>query len=426
MPFFILARREATDGLRRDALGSTRSQLVALRSLLVAHSRTIVAHHTRNTKREMKTTQSYAFYCRTSKANRDGLAPIELGINISGRRVFMNLPRKERPRDFEHPNDDLKCYLSAMRLRLNEIITEITINGLPVTADTIREYLRFGGRKSHTVKRLLEESLSKVKETAKSYGSYQKYEQVARMFESVLDPMREAVTLSPSDIHAYEGLLRGYKPSTKGVMLTKLKTLLRYGLQEGILKADPFRNTKISRPAPDIVYLTDGELEKLRTAKLYNESLERVRDVALFQASSGLAYIDLKDLKPEDMHCTEDGKYYISKERHKTGVRFVAPIIDGGEKIFFMYQGHLPVLTNEKYNAYVKAIADLSGISADKNLTTHVFRRTYATRLVSKGVRVETTAKALGHTDLKITLRHYACLREDVIIDEVSKAFGGK
>ena len=372
------------------------------------------------TLREMKTTFNITFFCRSSKVNRDGLAPLEMGINVSGKRVFINLPRREKPSKFKHPGDDLSTYLGAMRVRVNEIVTELTLNGTPVTADAIREYLRFGGRKSYTVKRMMDDSLARVKETAKSYGSYQKYEQVARMFQSVVDPQRESVTLSPADIHAYEGLLGHYKPSSKSAMLVKLKTLIRYAMQEGHIQTDPFRNTTITRPAPVITYLTDAELERLRTTDLHNESLDRVRDVSVFQASCGLAYIDLSDLRPEDLQCT-DGKYYITKERHKTGVRFVAPVIDGGEAIFFKYGKKLPVLSNQKYNAYLKSIADLCGIK--KNLTTHLFRRTYATRLMRRGVRVETTAKALGHTDTKITLRHYAAIQEEAVIDEIYKAF---
>lgn len=374
--------------------------------------------------REMKTTYNIQFYCRTSKMNKQGLAPVEIGINVSGRRVFCNLPRKERPRDFEKGYDDLSTYLSAMRIRVNEIITEITLNGEPLTSDAIREYLRNGGRKSFTVKRLLSESLDRLRETCHSYGGIRKYEQTIEMFLSVVDPMREASTINPADIKAYVGLLGHYKASSKAMMFTKLKTLLRYGQQEGIITSDPFRNERITRPTPTITFLTEEELDKLRKTEYPNASLERCRDVALFQASCGLAYIDLSELEPGDMQCV-DGKYFIRKERHKTGVTFVAPVIDGGEQIYFRYMGRLPVLSNQKYNAYLKTLADLAGIdTSKKTVTSHLLRRTYATRLIGKGVRLEITAKALGHSQPTITLKHYASIQEATVVDEVSKAFG--
>ena len=366
----------------------------------------------------MKTTFNISFYCRASKANKDGYAPVELGINLAGRRVFLNLPRKERPTDFNKPSDDLSVYLSAIRLRVNEIITEITLNGQPLTADMIRSYLRNGGRQSYTVKHLLEDALER---TVVTRGTYQKYLQVAKMFLSVVDSMREVSTLNPTDAKAFETLLRGYKASTRAGMLTKIKTLVNYGVLDGYIPANPFRNIKISRPAPTITYLTEQELERIWHFQTTIERLEKVRDLAVFQASCGLAYCDLAGLKPQDLQI-KDGIYFISKPRNKTGVFFIAPIIDGGEAVFKKYGGTLPMLSNQKLNSYLKELQDLTGIT--KNLTTHLFRRTYAIRLMSSGVRVETIARAMGHQGPTITLKHYSAIRPNVILEEVSKAFG--
>jgi site-specific recombinase XerD len=62
----------------------------------------------------------------------------------------------------------------------------------------------------------------------------------------------------------------------------------------------------------------------------------------------------------------------------------------------------LPVNTNERYNSYLKEIADLCGIR--KNITTHVARHTFATTVtLSNGVPIETVSKMLGHTKLATT-----------------------
>ena len=66
----------------------------------------------------------------------------------------------------------------------------------------------------------------------------------------------------------------------------------------------------------------------------------------------------------------------------------------------------LPVLTNQKMNAYLKEIADLSGIK--KHLTTHLARHTFATTVtLSNGVSIESVSKMLGHKSLRTT-QHYA------------------
>jgi len=62
----------------------------------------------------------------------------------------------------------------------------------------------------------------------------------------------------------------------------------------------------------------------------------------------------------------------------------------------------LPVNSNVRYNAYLKEIADLCGIS--KTLTTHVARHTCATTvLLSNDVPIETVKEFLGHSDIRTT-----------------------
>jgi site-specific recombinase XerD len=66
----------------------------------------------------------------------------------------------------------------------------------------------------------------------------------------------------------------------------------------------------------------------------------------------------------------------------------------------------LPVLTNQKMNAYLKEIAHLSGVK--KTLTTHLALHTFATTLtLSNGVSIESVSEVLGHKNLKTT-QHYA------------------
>jgi integrase len=66
----------------------------------------------------------------------------------------------------------------------------------------------------------------------------------------------------------------------------------------------------------------------------------------------------------------------------------------------------LPILSNQKMNAYLKEIADVCGIA--KNLTFHLARHTFATTMtLSNGVPIETVSKMLGLRNLKTT-QHYA------------------
>ncbi len=66
----------------------------------------------------------------------------------------------------------------------------------------------------------------------------------------------------------------------------------------------------------------------------------------------------------------------------------------------------LPVLSNQKMNAYLKEIADLCKII--KELTFHIARHTFATTVtLSNGVPIESVSKMLGYKSIKTT-QHYA------------------
>lgn len=66
----------------------------------------------------------------------------------------------------------------------------------------------------------------------------------------------------------------------------------------------------------------------------------------------------------------------------------------------------LPILTNQKMNAYLKEIADLCSIN--KQLTFHTARYTFATTVtLNNNVPIESVSKMMGHKNLKTT-QHYA------------------
>jgi site-specific recombinase XerD len=77
----------------------------------------------------------------------------------------------------------------------------------------------------------------------------------------------------------------------------------------------------------------------------------------------------------------------------------------------------LPILSNQKMNAYLKEIADVCEIN--KELTFHIARHTFATTItLSNGVPLETVSKMLGHTNLKTT-QHYAKILDKKISEDM-------
>lgn len=106
-----------------------------------------------------------------------------------------------------------------------------------------------------------------------------------------------------------------------------------------------------------------------------------------------------------------DGNRWIITNRQKTQNKVKIPLLPIAEELIIKYQGHIktkktktlfPNISNQKLNAYLKEIADLSGIK--KNLTFHIARHTFATTItLSNGVPIETVSKLLGHSKIATT-----------------------
>lgn len=372
-----------------------------------------------------RTTFSIAFVCRDSKMNKQGLSPVEMSITLNGVRKFINLPRKEKPSDFNRKRraQDLEDYISLMRTRVNGIMTDMLANNEPITTERIREYVRSGGYKSYTVNDLFSEYLSllsKRVDVDMSFGVYRKYELVRDRFYEYIDKESECTAITPAIIKQIQvDLYAKYDSSTAAGYLTKLKTFIKYGIDNDRIKINPFQGVKIIKGKKDIIYLTPDELTIIYGTKIENESLSNVRDAFILQASTGLAYIDVFNLRKEDIHIMEDGTHYITGKRHKTGTPYTCVILPMGVNVLKKHDYQLHIISNQKYNVILRTLQTVCGIST--HLTTHVARRTYATMLLNKGVRIETVSKCMGHRNTKITQAAYAQVMNSTVIDEVKK-----
>jgi site-specific recombinase XerD len=80
----------------------------------------------------------------------------------------------------------------------------------------------------------------------------------------------------------------------------------------------------------------------------------------------------------------------------------------------------LPIISNQKFNAYLKEIADIVGI--DKHLTHHIGRKTFATTiLLYNDIPMEIVSELLGHSSLTITQNHYAKVVQTKVNEHIKK-----
>ena len=371
----------------------------------------------------MRTTQSLQFYCRPSKENKDGMSPLELSIVLNGERKFINLPVKFSPRDFNRarpPKEITEC-MDAWRYRITDYTTQMMNQGIPVTAESLREVIRTGGVKNYTVGDLFNDYLSILKVRIGqdlTANVYRKYELIRDKFYKFISPESSVTHITNSLIQGfYAHLNKTYDQSTSAGYMTKLKTFIRFAMDNDRLKVNPFQGIKISKGRKEIITLTEDEIKRIGKAELYSDSLNKVRDCFLIMCGTGLAYIDLKDLRKEDIKRTPT-RSYIEKRRHKTNQPYTAVVLPFALDIIDKYD-RLPVISNQKMNAYLKQIAVMANIDPNK-VHCHTGRKTYGQLLISKGVRMETVARTLGHSSTKITESYYCRPKTNDVLQEVS------
>ena len=374
-------------------------------------------------------TFNISFYCRNSKKDKDGLAPIELVIVINGERTNINLPRKERPETFKaalasRRNSDIKDYISAVRKRLNEITTDMMDKGIMLTSSTLKDYFQHGGVRYYTIGELFDEYISIVEKKAGieiTKKTFRKYELARDKFYTVIDKSAPVTAITSTVIAEFmKALRKEYNQVTANGYMIKIRTVGKYAMSKGLLTINPFIGQRIRRGEMEVEFLSEEEIRTIRDTDFKNESINRIRDLFVFQASSGLSYCDMASLTPDDVQYNDAGQPFIHKRRAKTGVYFTSVILPDGVEILNKYNNKLPIISNTKYNAALKFIKDICKI--EKPLHTHIARHTYATLCLNKGIRLEVVSKLLGHTNTRIT-QHYARMLQKNIVREVQEAF---
>lgn len=372
----------------------------------------------------MRTTHSVNFYCRSSKVNKQGFAPIEMTIIINGERVIINLPRKEKPDEFQRlmssrrPNE-LKTFIDLMRGKIYEVQNNLIMDGKPLTSTTVREYFRTGGTKSYTYKDLFNDFKDKLRDEDVSVSTYRKYLRIMDLWSEMQPSDKEVSSATNSAAREfYQTLQNDYEQSTVAGMATKMKAIFQHAVNAGKIRVNPFAGIRISKGEKDVEFLMEDEIERIINTPMPTPSLERTKDLFLWMCGTGQSYADMAQLTPEDIQ-EVDGHRFISKNRQKTGVEYTTIVLPFASAIYDRYEGKLPIISNQRMNIYLKAVQGAVGL--EKRLHCHMARHSFACLALNKGIRIETVAKALGHSPSNIRqTQHYAKLLKRTVISELA------
>ncbi len=369
------------------------------------------------------------FYLRTNHVNRDGTCAIMVRISVNGERTAFSTKLCADPdkwdADTNHvegktkADKELNRTLDDMKASIRNHFYELERYEPTVTAEKVRNSFLGITARTESLLRLFDEYMEECRSLegiSKSQATVQKYDRCYRRVQEFLKakynisdiPLVEIGHKFITDLECYLRTVSQCNENTTAKFLQTFKMIILRARNNGYIKGDPFGNYKIKIKRVDRGYLTEEEINAIIKKKFATKRLEQVRDIFIFSCYTGLAYIDIKELKAEDIRTSFDGNQWIMTHRHKTQTPVNVPLLDLPAKLVAKYKGTtkdgrlLPVLSNQKMNSYLKEIATLCGI--EKNITFHLARHTFATTVtLSQGVSIESVSKMLGHTNIQTT-----------------------
>jgi site-specific recombinase XerD len=373
------------------------------------------------------------FWLNKAKVNSKGLAPIWIRITVDGKRAECSTQKQINP-----------AYWDSEKSRAStDEPNHQTINGflLMIQAEITKHYNGLLALKEYVTAEDVKNSYKGVKETKRtlleifkqynhflsekveiddlSKRRYERYELLYRKCKAFIkaklkkqDVLLEEVKLN--FIVEFEHHLRIAEKlhhNTAMKYAKDLKQVMKYAVMLEYIQSNPFEFFKCTFKKTKREILTSEELEILYQKEFKIKRLEEVRDCYLFSCYTGYAYSDAEALSPRDMTTGIDGTKWIIRDRIKTDTVENVPLLPIALEIIEKYRNNpycqannklLPINTNQRYNAYLKEIADICGI--EKRLTTHTARHTFATTiLLCNDVPMETAMELLGHTDIRTT-----------------------
>ena len=389
------------------------------------------------------------FFLKKTRLLKNGEASVCMRITVNGTRVENNIRKsidpalwsqaKETARGKSRRACDLNTYIEEARIKLYQIFCELEQQNRPVTAHLLQE-LFFGQEQPEEVRTLLgtmqehNDQCRALVGTDYALITVRRYESCRRYLAELIRQRYGKEDLPLAEVNGelvrafafYLKTEKGCQQNTVIRYMKCLKKITNLARANDWMAKDPFLGIRFHEKEVVREFLTMNELQTIYRKEFPLERLTLVRNVFIFAAFTGLAFIDVQQLAPEHIVRDNNGNLWIRKPRQKTKNMCNIPLLDIPQEILRKYADHptcrkkgvlLPVPCNQKMNSYLKEIADICMIR--KNLTTHCARHSYATSVcLANGVSLENVAKMLGHSNIKMT-QHYAQVLDSSILRDM-------
>lgn len=391
---------------------------------------------------------SLLFYIKKSKADERGKANIYLRITLDGRRAECSVRRKVKFNEWNSrtqlalgnsvETQEINKHLGVIKNKVYTIQQNFERINEPYSAIDLRDVFLGKDKSQKMLLEIFQEHNDKVESligkdfasgTAERYRTCKKHVTnfIKKKYKKNDIPVKDVDHKFITGFEYYLKTTRKCAHNSAIKYITNFKKIIRVAYANDWIDKDPFLHWKGKLKIVEREFLTEKEIQKIIDLDLKMERLDQVRDIFIFCCFTGLAYADVKKLNRGDISIGDDGEEWVKTKRSKTDSRSNIPILPIPKTIIEKYKDNellkakdlvLPVLSNQKMNAYIKEIATLAGIT--KNLTFHLARHTFATTVtLTNGVPIESVSKMLGHTNLKTT-QHYAKILDMKVSEDMA------
>jgi len=392
---------------------------------------------------------------RLKPEDQNGFSVIYLQFVYHKRRLFFSFGQTIRPSDWNEKKQRVKNKLTTTadgKFSLNDLLdhlericlkaySEMLKDGIP-EPEVLKEAMKKFINKNHefeeqvatdkpTLFSLTERFINgeiKFRGRNKSESSLKNYHAVTKHLKEYQQYSKKSLDFEDIDLnffYAYTSFLekKGLGVNTIAKDISIIKVFMGEAVDLGYTNNMIFRHKKFSYSEKETeqIYLTEAELDKIYKVQISSKKLDRVRDLFLVGAWTGLRYSDFSNIRPEHIVKMEDD-YCIKMMTKKTGELVIIPCNPVILDIFNKYKptGNLlpRAISNQNFNNYIKEVCVLASLTEKGRLSSqpkvplaelvssHTARRSFATNHYLQGFPTIDLMKITGHKSERSFLKY--------------------
>ena len=410
---------------------------------------------------------SVLFFIKRSKLLKNGEAPVRVRVTYDRLYVELQLKRsvkvplwsqdKEKSIGKDRNSVELNHYIDALRVKFYQIYQDLELEGKIISARAIVNRYQGKDETFKTLYNVFKEHNDNCRKligtdyadiTVRRYDNCLKYlmELVKRDYKVDDILLRE---VNGELVRNFDLYLKTEKHCAQNTVIRYMKCfkkVINLAIANEWITKNPFAGIKFHEVEVNKQFLSQTEINKIWQKEFKIERLELVRDVFIFRVYTGLAFIDVYNLRPEHISEDSNGNLWIVKAREKTNNLCNIPLLSIPKQILEKYkdihfENHmaLPVISNQKMNDYLKELGELAEINEPIRetyykgneridevtpkyalLSTHAGRRTFICNALALGIPAQVVMKWTGHSDYK-AMKPYIDIADDIKANAMNK-----